>query len=500
MNLCYIYNQNISLKYYNQVAESFEISSIDISNDEIILTDLYIIDLEHITKELSLKIKNSLENHKKLVYFYIPHEHTIMHVQLAVLLQSKAILTQKQEGHKVISKINDEYKEFKAKEIQHSLNNSNNKLETRLGFIELLKDKLLNKEKKLSLVTVALKNINEKDLKGLLNEVNNSLDKKIQLAQYNGDFYIALYEEQPFESIHEQAKRLNAQLNQFTALHDVVVLSEVYAINLELMEFEFILSMLQNIEKNKIPQHLQDNSQVCFIENMEQNQSDEYMLQQMFNVIRFNQAEVKLLNIYKGLVINSKASLVKMDEKFIQLQLQHLQTEVIALQKKTIIEIPGYPQTIEMLLKHINIQTGVATLEKATLIKSSINARKHGRVTCERTTNIAIAAGGTTIKGQILDLSLVSIAVKLPYSKVLDKLEGEEVSLSFELSLKKNNLSNTIMRKAKVQKIFVNDEKKIAKMVCDLYENSDNEHILMEYIFQRQKSIIKEIKTSALEA
>ena len=75
-----------------------------------------------------------------------------------------------------------------------------------------------------------------------------------------------------------------------------------------------------------------------------------------------------------------------------------------------------------------------------------------------------------------------------------------DVSLSFELTLMKNKLSHTISRTAKVQRVFVNDEKKVAKVVCDFYENSDNEHILMEYIFQRQKNIIKEIKKSVLKA
>lgn len=500
MNLGYLYNQTISLPYYTDLNEHFDATLVDIAVDEIPLADGYIIDLSHITKELSLKIKNFFEKQKQLIYFYMPQNHTIMHVQLAVLIQSKSILTQTQDAHKVVKKIESEYKEFTANKKEKPQEDCNNKIETRLGFVELLKDKLLLKTKNLNVITIALKNIDEENLKGLLQEVNTTLDKKMQLAQYSGNFYLALYENETFEDVCEKAKNLNAQLNQYTTLHDIIVLSEVYVINLNSMKFEFILEMLQSIEQNKIPQHLKENSQVQFIENMQENKSDEYILQQMLNTIKFNHAELKLLNIYKGLVVNSKATLVKMDEKFVQLQLQNLQTEVVSLQRKSIIEISGFHQTLEMLLKHINLQTGIATFEKATLIKGSVNARKHGRVTCERNTNIAISAAGTTVKGDIVDISLVSLAVKLPYSKVLDKLQGMDVSLSFELTLMKNNLSHTIIRTAKVQRVFVNDEKKVAKVVCDFYDNSDNEHILMEYIFQRQKNIIKEIKKSVLKA
>ncbi|MDH4944943.1 hypothetical protein [Sulfurimonas sp. C5] len=500
MKLCYLYNQHISLNYYDEIVNSFENVCIDLSTQSIPHSEVYIIDLPELTKELSLRLKETLEHKKSLIYFYVPQKHTMMHVQLAVLLQSKSILTQKQDVNKVIRKIDEEYQEFLDQQTKQVQKESVKIIETRLGFLEMLKDKLLNQEKNLALITIAFKNLDLRNLKETLQVVKKSLDTSLQLAQYNGEFYIALYENQSFELIKEQAKKLNEQLNQYSISNETVLLSQVYAVDLAEMEFEDILEMLYGIEKNKVSDDLIINDQICFIENMEQNKSDEYILQQMLNTLKFNQVELKLLNIYKGLVINSKASVVKIDEKFIQLELKNLQTEVVALEKKTILEIPGYTQTIELILKHINIQKGIATFEKPTLIKASINARKHGRVTCERDTNIAISAEGTSVKGSIIDISLVSIAVKLPYSKVLDKLEGKDVLLNFELSLIKNHVINSVIRKAKVQKVFVNEEKKIAKIVCDFYESHDSEYILMEYIFERQKSIIREIKKAALKA
>ncbi len=500
MNLCYLYNQNTSLSYYETLVEYFGAVSIDLATQEIPSAEVYIVDVEHLTKELSYILKSGLEYRDSQIYFYVPSHHTMMHVQLAVLLQAKSILTQKQDVKKVIHKIEDAYEKLLATRREEAQQDCNNEVETRLGFLELLKDKLLYQEKKLSLIPVAFKNLNARDLKITLQVVQESLETHSQLAQYNGEFYVALYENKDFETIKKEARKLNLQLNELCSTHEVMLLSQVYAIDIEAMKFEQILELLNSIEKNRVPDDLLINEKICFIENMQENQSDAYILQQMLNTLKFNQVEYKLLNIYKGLVVNSKTTVVKVDENFIQLQLKNLQIEVIALQKKTVLEIPGYTQTIELNLKYLNIQKGIATFEKPVLIKSSVNARKHGRVTCERATNIAISAEGTSIKGSIIDISLVSIAVKLPYSKVLDKLEGKDVMLSFELSLHKSHVVNAVIRKAKVQRVFVNKEKKIAKLVCEFYENHENEHILMEYIFQRQKSIIREIKRSVLTA
>ncbi|WP_304546046.1 hypothetical protein [Sulfurimonas microaerophilic] len=502
MKLCYIYNEDISSKHYQHLLENFEILSVDLdTTKEIPSAEIYILDLKHITKELSLLLKNTLEKElHKLVYFNVPKEYTLLHFQLALLLQCKSLITEKQDTQKIIHRIKDEYYEYIAKQNNQSQDECDQSLETRLGFIELLKDKFLAKTKRLGLITIALKSVDEKQLKVVINEINSILKESLQLAQYNGHFYLAMHEGLEFETLKQKAKELNIHLNQLASLHNIVLSHEVYAIDLEGMEFEFILEMLQDLEKNQLSNDLKLNSQICFIENLAEHQSDEYILRQMLNTMKFNKVDVKLLNIYKGLVINSKASVVKVDDRFIQLSLQKLQIEAASIQKQTTIEIAGYSQTIEASLKHINIQKGIATFEHFTLMKTSVNARKHGRVICERTTNINISADGTSLKGVILDLSLVSVAIKLPYTKTLDKLYDKDVVLTFELSLQKNKIINTIVRKGSVQRIFVDGQQKVAKLICDFHEDHNNEHLISEYIFQRQKSIVKEIKMLSLKA
>ncbi|QOP41705.1 hypothetical protein [Sulfurimonas marina] len=502
LKLCYIYNEDISSKHYNSLSENFEIISVDLdTTEEIPSTELYILDLKHITKELSLLLKNSLDKElHKLIYFNVPQKYTLLHFQLALLLQCKSIITEKQDTQKIVHRVKDEYYEHIAKQHNQPQEECDQTLETRLGFIELLKDKFLSKTKQLGLITIALKTIDETQLKVVINEINTVLNTSIQLAQYNGHFYLALHEGLEFDNLQQKAKELNIHLNELASLHNIVLSHEVYAIDLDGMEFDSILEMLIDLEKNKLSNDLKLNSQVCFIENMAEHQSDEYILRQMLNAMKFNKVDIKLLNIYKGLVINSKASVVKVDDRFIQLELQKLQIEATSIQKMTTIEIPGYSQTIEASLKHISFQKGVATFEHFTLMKTGVNARKHGRVTCERTTNINISAEGTSLKGVILDLSLVSVAIKLPYTKTLDRLYEKDVVLTFELSLQKNKIVNTIVRKASVQRIFVDEQQKAAKLICDFHEDHNNEHLISEYIFQRQKSIVKEIKMLSLKA
>jgi uncharacterized protein YeeX (DUF496 family) len=115
----------------------------------------------------------------------------------------------------------------------------------RISFVELLKDKLIEKiiaTKAFSLITIHIKNLKNigkstdkaelaSFLKEFLLEVELILGQKSMLAQYDSDLYIACFENIHFHTIQEKAKNFHLQISKFITKQNFKPILSLHALD-----------------------------------------------------------------------------------------------------------------------------------------------------------------------------------------------------------------------------------------------------------------------------
>ncbi len=583
--ICHIYHKQSVSKHTDVLLR--ELGGISVNIDEIDKLPeaaLYVIEFLDIPKSISKKLQDFFKKKQStIIYFDVPKNHTLMHVQLAVALKSKFILTPAQDTLKVIKKIKRDLiiykKENSAKEIsdyfgsnqlyfvvenkkityasdklllefgcsetsfddvykkvfkqldlksdEQKIKNKKyllekkklsdkfffilseiinqpsteiNMLSTRIKFMEVLKNKILHKgakDNKLSLVTISIRKLSDEGfLKDIIKEMQESLERRFDLYLYNKNYYIALYDDMHIDKVINYSKQLNIELCTLKNTKGMDTFIQIYCLNLEYLELSQILNKLHNISQIILDDEILSDGTTTLISDGKDSLDDTMIMQNIIDVISVNKSKFKLFNIYKGLVVNHFVWLIKHTDDSITLQLDKIQAKVISIQQKSIINIPLFSQTIEITLADIDHRTNIATFNNLTISKHNVCQREHGRVETSSQTKVELSTSGITMQGDILDISIKSVAIIVPYNNIVESLQDRDIHLSFELSIVNEKFHHKIKQKAKVINIFDNEEGKSAKIVCDLISNIDNEEILTKYVYYRQKCIIKELSNT----
>jgi hypothetical protein len=162
-------------------------------------------------------------------------------------------------------------------------------------------------------------------------------------------------------------------------------------------------------------------------------------------------------------------------------------------EKETVIQSSSFTKDVVADVKYIDSKKKLALLKNFRFVHGSANARKYSRVTCSQRTPISIVHNKGTLNGEVLDISMNSIAIKTRLYQNIESLKTTEVSLKFTLPITsseegymKLTLTSEVM--------FTACDEEFCKVVVNLYEDQVYEAILMEYVYDRQKEIIVELK------
>ncbi|WP_294961758.1 PilZ domain-containing protein [Sulfurimonas sp.] len=206
-----------------------------------------------------------------------------------------------------------------------------------------------------------------------------------------------------------------------------------------------------------------------------------------------NKTPMKLLNIYKGLCLNTSSKIMKKTEQEIYVTYEQLQGTVMNFEKETILQSSSFSKDIVADVKYIDSKKKIALLKNFHFVQGSANARKYSRVTCSQRTPISIVLEKGTLNGEVLDISMNSIAIKTRMHPNIESLKNMQVSLKFTLPMKNSEEGYmSIMLAAEV--MFTLCDEKFCKVVVNLFEDQVYEAVLMEYVYDRQKEIIVELK------
>jgi hypothetical protein len=127
------------------------------------------------------------------------------------------------------------------------------------------------------------------------------------------------------------------------------------------------------------------------------------------------------------------------------------------------------------------------------MLHTSINNRKHTRVTVTSRLPIVLKSGKSQYTGYVVDLSINSIAISFKSGRFAEnELKERKVEVSFRLPWENEEGSVQIETAATV--LFNREEKEFHKVVVMLEPDDVSESYIFDYIYKRQKELIKEIR------
>ncbi|MEN8304315.1 MAG: PilZ domain-containing protein, partial [Campylobacterota bacterium] len=378
-------------------------------------------------------------------------------------------------------------------------------IKNRIYFIEVLKEKILEKsisDHKLGIITIQMENISnlrddwneygiEEAIHDLLLEVNGTIHSDDLLAQYDNGLYVILFEGLDFEAIKSKALTLQNHILTYIKNKKIKPIASLYAINVNNLELNRALGIISNLSRGEIS--TQDiNTQVLHkIINVNDEMNDKEVIDILLQAAFTNKLPIKLINIYKGLCINTSSVILKTTEDEVDVTFEQLQGTVMNFEKSTVIQSSSFPKDIVADVVYINIKKKFARLNNFRFANGSANSRKYSRVTCSQRTPITISHDKGTLNGSILDISMNSIAIKTRLYENIESLELSVVTLNF--TLPDNSADGYVKLSLEAEVKFIMCDKDCCKVIVNLYENQASEAILMEYVYNRQKEIIVEL-------
>ncbi len=376
----------------------------------------------------------------------------------------------------------------------------------RFEFLEDLKDKLAQYSVSNTPISLILINIsNYEKLKKTstsieLHEfVKNFINKLLQikkpeqkLTQWDTHLFILVSVDEE-ETVKNDLSSIHQKLvyeNEKSSIHPVISSSWL---NIKDLELDDIIKSIEQISSRTFDNesfNSDDFFELNHLENfVDEREQIRYYLQSCIG----NKTVIKLLNIYKGLCINTKSKVLKIKNDSYFVHCESLQGYSMQFDDKTVIQAPDLPQDIEADVVYVNIDKSYAVLENLKFLKTSANNRQHTRVQPSLRTPIMIKYGKYSYQGDIMDISTNAIAIK--FNRIMDeKILNKDVELKFKLPDDDEENGFVYMEiEGKITYIGELDTNK-SKVVVMLNLVRPYDSYLLKYMYQRQKELILELK------
>jgi len=381
-----------------------------------------------------------------------------------------------------------------------------NYISGRLTYIEFLKDKVLEKmvaDKLLSILTLDISEIanifSEKDeeifIKNFLHEIELIIDTKLILAQYDAYMYVVLFEDIDFYKMQKKAQNYYLQILNFLNKQKLQFDVHMYGVNIIDPELDPILKSLDAIVQNDLDNIPLDSSDVEYINDFQKNMDSTDTISYLLSSIYENNNDLKLLNIYDGMSITTSSKILKKTDELMYVKVEEIQSYIMDMDKTTILQSSVLTKSIRANVKYICNKEKYAILYKFRMLDYNPNERLHGRVKSAKLIPVVISLIGSRVKGELIDISAKSIALKVKKSKAMKNILNQEIDLIFYIeNIRDRGASIKIEESAVVVYESEPSEDGYVKLVCIFHEDMESEAVIIDYIFNRQKTIIQNIK------
>ncbi len=389
-----------------------------------------------------------------------------------------------------------------------SIDPSHEKLLSRIEFIDMLKDRMAQRiepAEKVSLLLVRLENYTkiEESLGWLtahavIKEFAKTLKKHFvpmeSLGLWHRDFPVALFVQRSVDELRNAVTSFIGELRLIEFAGKVKVSAEFLIVEIEKGELDALINLVEKCYKNDLSVTDTDGF-VLHRTTSDRNVPDERrLLEQFFTNIMANRMPLKLLNIYKGLPISTPTKILKMDGEKIVVTAEKLQKYVMEMERQVVFQSPHLPGDVAADVHMIDPVRPLAVLKNLKMLHSSINNRKHTRVTVPSRLPILLKVEKKHYTGYINDLSINSIAIHFNSGKFEENaLKGRGSALAFRLPWE--NDEGFIPLELTGEILFNKEDDGVHKVVVILAPDDVNETYLFDFIYKRQKALIQELKS-----
>jgi len=313
------------------------------------------------------------------------------------------------------------------------------------------------------------------------------------LAQWSPHFFVFLIEGEEFKNVKKELDSMHQKLlySEIDKMISPVITSS--ALQIDKLEINDIINSIEQIgSKSYTCNDFND------ADYFELNHFNNYMneSEQIHNYLQScigNKTDIKLLNIYKGLCINTTSRILKIKDSSYFVKCENLQGYSMQFENKTVIQAPDLPKDIQADIVYVNLKESYALLDNLVFLNASANNRQHTRVQPSIRMPITIKYGRYSYQGEVMDLSTQSVALKLNHS-----IDAELISKKVEIAFKVPNSSNDegfsfLDINGKVVYIKEIGMTK-SKVVVMLELEKPYDSYLLKYMYERQKELIIELK------
>ncbi|NOX16278.1 MAG: PilZ domain-containing protein, partial [Epsilonproteobacteria bacterium] len=380
----------------------------------------------------------------------------------------------------------------------------------RFQFTEILKDKMAQNSISSSPIMLIFINIeNYEKLKNadtnltmhnlttqILEILSSKKEPDEKLVYWDQHFFIIFTKEENFEITKNKLEDIHEKLIYLDYKKDFLPNITSSALDISALDLNEAISCIEDINNNSYNKDNFKTDNFYELNNLNAylNESDQikYLLNNYLN----HKTPIKLLNIYKGLCINTQSNILKIQDDSYFVSCENLQIYSMKFENKTVIQAPGLPKDIQANISYINMDKSYVILNNLSFMNFSANNRQHTRVQPRIRMPISIKYEKLMFQGQVLDISTKAIAIILNHH-IKDEYLYKDIMLSFMLPNSSSEIGYDSMEiEAKIVNLCEIEETK-SKLVAMLNLEKPYDSYLLSYMYDRQKELIIKLKRAA---
>ena len=385
-----------------------------------------------------------------------------------------------------------------------------NELTTRVAFVEFLKERLHNtlieNGDEYCIVSIKIDNFKkignvigkaelELFLQDFVHKSEELLWEFFLFCEYYHDFFVAVYKNRPYDSVVSQAEHFYTQIDSFFKEFNFKVDIVLHVAKIGTMGFDRTLLLLDSIRAGKISKKDIATSQIKYIGKYKEDMSDKEIIALLLDDSFINDADLKLVNVYKGMVIDSPTKILKKENDAVYVVVSQMQGAAMSVAKETVIRSDIIKKDIKAQVVYVDRKRKIAKLENFKVVDPDPMYKDGGRVDFAKKNVAIVSLKGMKLSATIVDISVNSITLSINKIRSLESYVSKEVEITFSLPTKRLKEGEvSIVEKATVSYIDCKGEGGMCRILCEFLPGSKNKKIINEYIHLRKIEILTELK------
>jgi hypothetical protein len=377
----------------------------------------------------------------------------------------------------------------------------------RINFIEILKDAFVvhkQESEPIPVIIIMIEN-EEKVIEEFGEDVYNEICIQIfdmakkhfnamaNIALWHKDVFTIIDEGVSLDDLKESLERLHENVAAQISVNGATPVLDSFVIDMSKLELNKAINIIDHINQRELISS--DLSHLVYHEisfddkSLDSKDQALHYLEKLF----LSKSQVKLLNFYKGIRINTIGQIIKISDGMVYMAIEKIQGYAMQVEKSIVIQGTNLPFDIAAEIKIVDIGRKIAIFRNFVPLKASANSRQHIRIQSDHRMHLTMNALKSMISASILDISIKSIACRVNNARGIPPI-GTLVTLQFHLPSKRSEDGvASMMVTGNVE--FIKDEGEYTKVVVLLDLEEPYESFLIEYLYARQQELVSEIKS-----